>query len=38
MAGRYELKISSAIKIKEILGIDMPLEELFAKAPVQKTE
>ena len=36
--GRYEIKLSTAIKIKEILGIDMPLEELFAKAPVQKTE
>ena len=36
--GRYEIKFSTAIKIKEILGVDMPLEELFAKAPVQKTE
>ncbi len=36
--GRYEIKLSTAIKIKEILGVDMPLEELFAKAPAQQSE
>ncbi len=36
--GKYEPTISSAIKVKEVLGVDMPLEELFAKAPVRQTE
>lgn len=32
MTGRCEPGISTAIKVKEVLGVDMPLEELFAKA------
>ena len=31
MTGRCEPKLSSAIKVKEVLGVDIPLEELFAK-------
>ena len=38
MNGRAEPRLSSAIKVKEVLGVDMPLEELFAKSPVQQTE
>ena len=38
MYGRNEIKLSAAIKIKEMLGVDMPLEELFAKSPVQQNE
>ena len=29
MTGRCEPKLSTAIKVKEVLGVDMPLEELF---------
>ena len=32
MTGKCEPKLSSAIKVKEVLGVDMSLEELFAKA------
>ena len=35
MTGRSEPKLSSAIKVKEVLGVDMPLEELFAKETAQ---
>ena len=38
MASKYEPKISSAIKVKEVLGVDMPLEELFAKKTAQQSE
>ena len=31
MTGKCEPKLSSAIKVKEVLGVDIPLEELFAK-------
>ncbi len=33
-----EISLSTAIKIKEVLGVDMPLEELFAKATAQQSE
>lgn len=36
--GEREISLSTAIRIKEVLGVDMPLEELFAKAPAQQTE
>ena len=35
MTGRCEPKLFTAIKVKEVLGVDMPLEELFAKEPAQ---
>lgn len=38
MTGKCEPKLSSAIKVKEVLGVDMPLEELFAKEPAQQSE
>lgn len=38
MTGRCEPKLFTAIKVKEVLGVDMPLEELFAKAPAQQSE
>lgn len=38
MTGRCEPKLSTAIKVKEVLGVDMPLEELFAKATAQQSE
>ncbi len=31
--GKREISLSMALKIKEVLGVDMPLEELFAKSP-----
>ncbi|MBQ3442558.1 MAG: GIY-YIG nuclease family protein [Selenomonadaceae bacterium] len=36
--GKREISLSMAIKIKEVLGVDMPLEELFAKEPAQQSE
>ncbi|MBR2773393.1 MAG: GIY-YIG nuclease family protein [Selenomonadaceae bacterium] len=36
--GKYEPTISTAIRVKEVLGVDMPLEELFAKATAQQSE
>ena len=38
MTGKCEPKLSTAIKVKEVLGVDMPLEELFAKATAQQSE
>ena len=38
MTGKCEPKLFTAIKVKEVLGVDMPLEELFAKSPVQQNE
>ena len=38
MTGRCEPKLSTAIRVKEVLGVDMPLEELFAKATAQQSE
>ncbi len=38
MKGRSEPRLSSAIKVKEVLGVDMPLEELFAKKTAQQSE
>lgn len=38
MTGRCEPKLSTAIKVKEVLGVDIPLEELFAKEPAQQAE
>ena len=38
MKGRSEPRLSTAIKVKEVLGVDMPLEELFAKATAQQSE
>ena len=35
MTGKCEPKLFTAIKVKEVLGADMPLEELFAKEPAQ---
>ena len=35
MTGNCEPKLSTAIKVKEVLGVDMPLEELFAKETAQ---
>ena len=38
MTGKCEPKLFTAIKVKEVLGVDMPLEELFAKEPAQQSE
>ena len=38
MNGDCEPKLSTAIKVKEVLGVDMPLEELFAKSTAQQSE
>ena len=38
MNGDCEPTLSTAIKVKEVLGVDMPLEELFAKATAQQSE
>ena len=38
LKGEREISLSISIKIKEMLGVDMPLEELFAKSPVQQTD
>ncbi|MBQ4494371.1 MAG: helix-turn-helix transcriptional regulator [Selenomonadaceae bacterium] len=38
MMGKCEPKLSTAIRVKEVLGVDMPLEELFAKEPAQQSE
>lgn len=35
MTGKCEPRLSTAIKVKEVLGVDMPLEELFAKETAQ---
>ena len=35
MTGKCEPKLFTAIKVKEVLGVDMPLEELFAKETAQ---
>ena len=35
MNGDCEPKLFTAIKVKEVLGVDMPLEELFAKETAQ---
>ena len=31
MQGKSDFSLTGALKIKELLGVDMPLEELFAK-------
>lgn len=38
LRGARKLNLETAIKIKEVLGVDMPLEELFAKTSVQQAE
>lgn len=32
MRGEYDFTFAEAVKIKDILGVDIPLEVLFAKA------
>ncbi len=38
LRGARKLNLATAIRIKEVLGVDMPLEELFAKATAQQSE
>ena len=36
VAGRIELKFDEACAIRDVIGVDMPLEELFARSPIDE--